>query len=286
MENYNEKFIRPEKIEITARGVKKGYRFLHISDAHVAVACENDSDADKAMAERQSKCWSLGELTSTESFEEMLKYVRYIRPDALLIAGDGVDYFGDANAEYMKDRLTALENDGIHTMYAYGNHEGASYREQIPDYRAYYYLYTDLMGDDPSFQVMDLGDLILVSVEDSTRQITESQLEKMKAVCAVAKAREISVILLMHVPIYCDEIAPRVLKIWGPSFMIGSLAEDSPTVHAFCDLVRAEDTPIAAVLAGHIHFSQKGLVAPGRMQYVSAPAFEGFVYDITVKGEE
>ena len=284
MENYNEKFIHPEKIEITARGAKKSYRFLHISDAHVAVAYENASDADKAMAEEQSKRWSLGELTSTESFEEILKYVRRIRPDALLIAGDGVDYFGDANAEYMKDRLTALQNEGIPTLYAYGNHEGASYREQIPDYRAYYYLYTDLMGDDPSFQVMDLGDLILVSVEDSTRQITEGQLEKMKAVCAVAKEREISVILLMHVPIYCDEIAPRVLKIWGPSFMIGSLAEDSPTVHAFCDLVKAEDTPIAAVLSGHIHFSQKGLVAPGRMQYVSAPAFEGFVYDITVKG--
>ena len=244
------------------------------------------SDADKALAEEQSKRWSLGELTSTESFEEMLKYVRHIHPDAFLIAGDGVDYFGDANAELMKDRLTALRNEGIPTLYAYGNHEGASYREQIPDYRAYYYLYTDLMGDDPSFQVMDLGDLILVSVEDSTRQITEGQLEKMKAVCAVAKEREISVILLMHVPIYCDEIAPRVLKIWGPSFMIGSMAEDSPIVHAFCDLVKAEDTPIAAVLAGHIHFSQKGFVAPRRMQYVSAPAFEGFVYDITVKGEE
>ena len=87
MENYNEKFIRPEKIEITARGVKKSYRFLHISDAHVAVAYENDSDADKALAEKQSTRWSLGELTSTESFEEMLKYVRHIRPDALLIAG-------------------------------------------------------------------------------------------------------------------------------------------------------------------------------------------------------
>ena len=172
MGNYNEKFIRPEKIEITAHGVKKNYRFLHISDAHVAVAYENASDADKALAEKQSKCWSLGEFTSTESFEEMLKYVRYIRPDALLIAGDGVDYIGDANAELMKDRLTALKNEGIPTLYAYGNHEGASYIENIPDYRAYYYLYTDLMGEDPSFQVMDLGDLILVSVEDSTRQIT------------------------------------------------------------------------------------------------------------------
>ena len=285
MGNYNEKFIRPEKIEITARGVKKSYRFLHISDAHVAVAYENDSDADKALAEKQSKCWSLGELTSTESFEEMLKYVRYIRPDALLIAGDGVDYIGDANAELMKDRLTALRNEGIPTLYAYGNHEGASYIENIPDYRAYYYLYTDIMGEDPSFQVMDLGDLILVSVEDSARQITEDQLEKMKALCDVAKEREVSIILLMHVPIFADEIAPRVLKIWGPSFMIGSMAEDSPTVHAFCDLVKAKDTPIAAVLAGHIHFSQKGFIAPDRMQYVSAPAFEGFVYDITVKGE-
>ena len=283
--SYNEKFIRPEHVEIKAKGVKGSYRFLHISDVHVAVASDDASDADKALAEKQSKRWSLGEFTSTESFEEMLKYVRHVHPDALLIAGDAVDYFGDANADLMKDRLRTLKDEGINTLYAFGNHEGASYRENIPDYRAYYYLYTDVMGDDPSFQIMDLGDLILVAVEDSTRDITESQLEKMQAVCRMAKEREVSIILLMHVPVFCDEIAPRVLKIWGPSFMIGSLAEDSPVVHKFCDLVKAEDSPIAAVLAGHIHFSQKGFVSPGRMQYVSAPAFEGFVYDITVIGE-
>ncbi len=215
----------------------------------------------------------------------MLKYVRHIRPDALLIAGDGVDYISDANAELMKAKLTSLKNEGIPTLYAYGNHEGASYRESIPDFRAYYYLYTDIMGGDPSFQVMDLGDLILVSVENSTRQITERQLKKMKAVCEMAKKRDISILLLMHIPVFCDEIAPSVLKAWGPSFMIGSMAEDNPTVHAFCTLVKAEDSHIAAVLAGHIHFSQKGHLTPNRMQYISAPAFMGFVYDITVKGE-
>ena len=33
-----------------------------------------------------------------------------------------------------------------------------------------------------------------------------------------------------------------------------------------------------------MEYAQKGEVAKGRMQYVSAPAFEGFVYDITVVG--
>ena len=282
---YNEKFIRPERIEIRAKGVKGSYRFLHISDAHVAVAFENDTDDDKALAEIQSKRWSLGEFSSTEAFEEMLKYVRHIHPDALLIAGDAVDYFGEANASLMKERLNALKNDGISFLYSYGNHEGASYREAIPDYRAYYYLYNDTMGGDPSFQIMDLGDLILVSVEDSTRDITESQLERMKKLCGEARERDISIILLMHAPIFCEDIAPRILKIWGPSFMIGSLPDDSPVVHEFCNLIKAEDSPIAAVLAGHIHFSQKGFIAPGRMQYISAPAFEGFVYDIAVVGE-
>ena len=287
MENsiYNEKFIRPESVEIRAKGVKNSYRFLHISDAHVAVAPPDASAADKAFAEMQAKRWSLGELTSNESFEEMLKYVRHVRPDALLIAGDAVDYFSDANAALMKDRLTALKNDGINTLYAYGNHEGASYSEVIPDYRAYYYLYNDIMGGDPSFQIMDLGDLILVAVEDSTRDITQSQLERMKKLCQEAREREVSIILLMHAPIFCEDIAPRILKIWGPSFMIGSLPDDSPVVHEFCNLIKAEDSPVAAVFAGHIHFSQKGFVSPGRMQYVSAPAFEGFVYDITVIGE-
>ena len=287
MENlpYNESFIRPERVEINAKGVKRSYRFLHISDAHVAVAYENASDEERALAEKQAKRWSLGVLTSTCAFEEMLKYVRHVRPVALLIAGDAVDYQDEATADWMVGRLAALKNEGIDTLYAFGNHEGASYVESIPDYRAYYYLYSDVMGGDPSFQIMDLGDLLIVAVEDSMRDITESQLDRMRSVIAEAKEREISIILLLHIPIFADELAPSVLKIWGPSFMLGSLAEDSPTVHEFCNLIKSEESPIAAVLAGHIHYSQKGYVSPGRMQYVSAPAFEGFVYDITVNGE-
>ena len=282
---YNESFIRPECVEINAKGVKRNYRFLHISDAHVAVAHENASDEERALAEKQAKRWSLGVLTSTCAFEEMLKYVRHVRPDALLIAGDAVDYQDEATADWMGERLTALKNEGIDTLYAFGNHEGASYVESIPDYRAYYYLYTDVMGGDPSFQIMDMRDLLIVAVEDSMRDITEIQLDRMRSVIAEAKEREISIILLLHIPIFADELAPSVLKIWGPSFMLGSLAEDSPTVHEFCNLIKSEDSPIAAVLAGHIHYSQKGYVSQGRMQYVSAPAFEGFVYDITVNGE-
>ena len=283
---YNESFIRPECVEIKAKGVKRSYRFLHISDAHVAIASEYASDAERALAEKQAKRWSQGVLTSTEAFEEMLKYVRWVHPDALLIAGDAVDYQDEATANWMGERLAALKNEGIDALYAFGNHEGASYVESIPDYRAYYYLYSAVMGGDPSFQIMDQGDLLIVAVEDSMRDITESQLERMKSIIAEAKERGISIILLMHVPICTEELAPSVLKIWGPSFMIGSLAEDSPTVHEFCNLIKSEDSPIAAVLAGHIHYSQKGCVSPRRMQYVSAPAFEGFVYDITVNGED
>ena len=284
MNAYNEKFIRPECVCIKAKGLKKPRRFLHISDAHTAVAFENASEEERAFAEKQTHRWSMGERTSNEAFEEMLHYVRAVRPDALLIAGDAVDYVGEANAAMIKDRLLALKEEGISSLYAFGNHEGASYREDIPDFRAHYGLYSEVMGEDPSFQVMDLGDLLLVAVEDSMRDITEEQLCKMKAVCKDAKARGISILLLMHVPICAEALAPRVLKTWGPSFMLGSLASDSATVQEFCALVKAEDSPIAAVLAGHIHYAQKGEVAKGRMQYVSAPAFEGFVYDITVEG--
>ncbi len=283
---YNEKFIHPECITIKAPGVKKAHRFLHISDAHIAIAPENASDDEKTFALKQAKRWSLGELTSTEAFEEMLKYVRSVHPDALLIAGDAVDYIHEANTAFMDERLTALAAEGIHTLYAFGNHEGGSYSKSIPDPRAYYPLYADVMGGDPSFQVMDLDDLLIVAVEDAMREITESQLEKMRAVCREAKKRGIQIILLMHIPICAEELARGVLQVWGPAFMIGSLAEDSPTVHEFCDLVRKEDSPIAAVLAGHIHYSHKDFVSPGRMQYVSSPAYEGFVYDIIVEGAE
>ncbi|MBQ9151921.1 MAG: metallophosphoesterase [Clostridia bacterium] len=276
-------FVHTETVRMAAPHLTRPYRFLHISDAHIAVAAPSDSGEAKAFANQQAKRWSLGTLTSTEAFEEVLTHVRDARPDGLLMAGDCVDYISDANVAYMESRMAELRACGIDPLYVYGNHEGGSYTAHIPDPRVYYPQYCALMGHTPDFWVKDYGDLLVVGVDDSDRRITLDQLEKMQAVTTNAKERGIAMLLVLHIPLYTEELAPKVLPVWGPSFMLGSLDTDPDTVHEFCRLVKAPDSPVAAIFAGHIHFAHTGEFADGRMQYVSAPGFEGFVREIRIE---
>ena len=48
------------------------------------------------------------------------------------------------------------------------------------------------------------------------------------------------------------------------------------------DLIRADDSPVAAVLAGHLHESWDGLITQKCTEHVFGPAFEGSMGLITV----
>ena len=56
---------------------------------------------------------------------------------------------------------------------------------------------------------------------------------------------------------------------------------DEPT-EEFLALVKSEESRVAAIFAGHLHYDHAGEFAPGRMQYVSAPAFTRFVREVSV----
>lgn len=48
-------FVHSETVRVTVKKLKRDYRFLHISDAHVAVALPDAPEEDKAFAEKQAR---------------------------------------------------------------------------------------------------------------------------------------------------------------------------------------------------------------------------------------
>ncbi len=264
-----------EQIHLTIPSLTKEYRFLHFSDTHIAYAYPEDSAEDTALAEKQSKTWSAFGNTAVENFELLMQETAERNVDALLMAGDIADYYSESNLRYLTEKLSDC---GAEPIYVYGNHEGASYVKNLGDPRQFYPDYRGLMGDTPDFHVRDFGAFLVAAVDNSDHHIRKEQLEKLQEVFD----RGLPVLLLMHIPLSTEEILPPMEQKWGKNpayFMLGTDAEPE-TTREFCRMVMAEDSPVAAVFAGHVHFQHSGEFSAGRMQYTTAPGccFEVFLH--------
>lgn len=257
-------------IKLTIPGIDREYTFLHITDAHIAVAPETATPEEKAMAEARTKFWTPGSgILPIDSFTAHLKNAEKLKADGIFLTGDGIDYQSDYNIEIM-NKLCGESK--VKVTYVYGNHEGGI------DNKEFYPKYKTLMGDTPGFQVADYGSFLVIAVDDSNKVISQAQLDALKA----QMERKIPIILLLHIPVRTEAIEPSVMARWGTDFMIGT-DDDRETTHAFCKMVKSEDSPVIAIFAGHVHYEHEGEFAPGKMQYTAAPAFTGYYRIIKVK---
>ena len=104
-----------EQIHLTIPALTRDYHFLHFSDTHIAYAYPEDSEEDKALAEKQSKTWSAFGNTAVENFELLMQEAAGRKVDALLMAGDIADYYSQSNLRYLTDTLTSC---GAEPVYA------------------------------------------------------------------------------------------------------------------------------------------------------------------------
>jgi hypothetical protein len=103
-------------------------------------------------------------------------------------------------------------------------------------------------------------------------------MEGFRQLCATGKP----IVLLIHIPLCTDAITPSVMNRWGYRFMIGN-ENSTPETLDFCKLVKSPESPVKVILAGHVHFAHEGEFAPGRLQYTSAPALDGFVRRLRIR---
>lgn len=259
-------------IELTIPGLDREYTFIHITDAHIAVAPDTATVEEKAMAEARTKFWTPASgILPIDSFTSHLEKAEELKADGIFLTGDGIDYGSDYNIEAM-NKLCGESK--VKVTYVYGNHEGGI------DNKEFYPKYKKLMGDTPGFQVADYGSFFIIAIDDSNKVISQAQLDALKA----QAERGLPIILLLHIPIRTEAIEPSVMERWGTDFMIGT-DDDCEITNAFCKMVKSEDSQVVAIFAGHVHYEHEGEFAPGKMQYTAAPAFTGYYRIIKVKSK-
>ena len=277
-----DKHLSVDEITITVPGLKDDYTFLYISDTHVVTTADSDtSDVNAYAASRLPMFVNEEGMTSARQFSGWIDLAGDREVDALLMGGDIIDCPSDSNVSFLSAQLSRLK---IPYLYTLGNHDWTLPWSYLNDHAKDYYrpLFSPYMDGDPAFHVLRLEGLTIVAIDNSSDQIDPAVLEPL----SVLLSEGTPVILLLHVPLYTEELADKATEVWGNPIVLGNGGiSPNETSAAFLEMIYAEHSPVVAVLGGHLHFGYQTTLPNGIPQIVADGGYKGKGLIIHVRSE-
>ena len=268
-------FYRVVDSEIIIPGVTDEHILMQISDLHLSVYDELSDAAEREEAEAREANWmTLREdftrwhsepfddskrIPSPKVLEKMLALAEKMRPEALLMTGDMLDFIGPAGARAMR---AALEGYSGELIYLEGNHDVGTGGVRSA-----------------GAQVVRLDGFTVVGLNNGGLTVSDRELAELKALCAEG----VPLIVAQHVPALTEASRDKIAG-FGEYFYIDAASQDANAA----EFVRVErdDPAVKAILCGHLHCFVRSEIAPGKPQLCASSALCGFVHRITVKGTQ
>lgn len=288
-----------DRVEIEIEGLEEEYTFLYMTD--------NQADFDSReelgwFGSAETRCFrDENGVSAADNFENWIRYANDSRVDGVLMGGDVIDFLSEENITAVQAHLSELT---MPYLYTYGNHDSyIPWENRFDDENAdFLKVFKD---NNCEFQVMDEDKFYIVSIrnyqKDGKAQISEEALEKYKEVASEGKP----IILVCHVPIYtsyANDLKENIESIYGNTFLqydagefgmvnksvlLGEQCgyELTTETQEFLNEVISEDSPVVAILAGHLHTSWQGYINENVYEYVGKGAFENKGALIHVSGK-
>lgn len=282
-----ENFIQVKETEINI-GLKKEYKFVQISDMHLACVDEMSTDTDKQEYARCVERWKAqkydfardnGEFCDERYdiepkliFDMLVDYAVKKKADALIMSGDMYDRLTDSNIRWLD---SFMKNSPLPVIYCPGNHDWIN---EAGEHNTYQYHRLMPVIKSPDCDSHDFGEIEVVTVDNGTKKITEKQLEFIKD----KLNGERKILLVVHAPLNIGESGEEIKSKMSPYFLCG-VDGDPDTTFEFNKIVKENDDKIAAVLAGHIHAFHEGKLTEKLMQYTTSSGLIAACREITVK---
>ncbi len=256
-----------DSCQITIPGISKEYTLLYLTDTHIVLPeTEASQEIKEYSGKRLSQFTEESGIISSDLFLSWISYANENKLDALLLGGDIIDSPSPANIEYLGNSLGNLE---IPYIYALGNHDWTypweymtekGENDYLPLLTPYMKNYTSgeySSTGNTSIHFLEMDDFLVVAVNNSNNQIHPDALEEYKAILQKGKP----VILLLHVPFYTDPLLSKTSSVWSNGVVLGGGVHGgiypNDVSAEFIALTTAKDSPVAAVLAGHVHLSDR-----------------------------
>lgn len=272
--------------EIEIPGLQKEYTIAVVNDQHIIV---EDGDYAKEKEEEVDSRYGLfcneEGVHSSDAWQGIVEDVNNLQPDGVVLDGDMIDFFSQANLDCLMEGLKEIEAPA---MYLRADHDLASWysdnltsKEISKKEKAAWEM--------DSVMVQDYDEFLVVGINNNTSQISKKGLKKIKEVWQQGKP----VILAMHVPLQSqlsDDLDKASKEVWQDRALIWGnkdcYYEPNERTQEFLDMVFAEESPVVAVIGAHLHFAHEDQLNDKIVQYVFDASYKGTVGVITVKPAE
>jgi predicted MPP superfamily phosphohydrolase len=258
------------------------YEFLFIADNH-SIVIGNDDDKrclDNALPRMGVFKNSVTGTSAADEFKQWIDYANKTKVDGLLLGGDMIDFPSNGNIELLRNNLSRLNMPYLYTL---GNHDWTYPWEYFSETSETVYkpIFDEFTNGNTVVQTMEYDDFIIVSVDNSKDQMNPLIFGGLEE----ALAKEKPTIIMMHVPLETPSIYEKSTEMWGRDIAIGinGVYPNSDSAK-FTNMICDKDSPVVAILAGHVHFSDTSKITDKITQYVTNVAYEGYGILFTVKG--
>ncbi len=276
--------LKEDYIEIDLPEATGEYELLFISDMHIQAL--DDMVSEDNVATVKNRYYNLfhtdKQLHSADNWMILSSALDYYEADGIVFGGDMMDFVSQTNIDLLKKGLSKLDTP---YMYLRADHDlGTWYSGFTLDAEDAYNMHAQVNNYEDVY-VMKYSDFYVLGWNNSTDRMTEEGLRIAKDIWDDGKP----IILATHVPL--NSIVDNSLfeasasvdpqgrsKLWG----MNCLYYPEGSTLDFLGMVYAEDSPVAAVLSGHLHFKHTVQLTEGITEYVFAPAFEGRIARVRI----
>lgn len=272
-------------------GLTHPVKLLHISDSHLCLADERDTQRKIDLAAARSLAFEGNTNHCLYYLDEAIEYAQK-NCDLLVHTGDLMDFVSHKNLEIARERFIK-EN----VFMAAGNHEYSKYVGEATEDHAYkmssYPSVQAAFGNDLLFASREINGLNLVAVDNTYYQFNSLQL----ALLEKEIEKGMPILMLVHNPFYTEELYDTMMNIRKQPcpYVVGCPEEklSSCSQHRFKQQRATKETwafiqfmknqpLVKGVLAGHLHFNYQDTLDNGVPQYVVGLGCQGMAYEFLI----
>lgn len=291
----NEFMLDDAVVDIKIEGLSGSYKFLHVSDAHLTLT--DETDTPEAIADQKARGDAFdAQVTDGVKKEDRLanayKYAEAEGCEAVILSGDIIDAPSNGNVAFV-DKLT--KESSVDSIYVFGNHDWTfskdyqSAAQRYDSVNKFQQIFDKFYEDGTEDLWNDYVDsyefdgFVVVTVDNSNDQIPNGA----QSLLEYYAEQNVPVILVLHVPISVPTMVADVTAMWGRDICIGaSNLNPNYTTTQFINYIKSADSPVKAILTGHIHMDHVDDISPNNdtVQYTLGATYQGAARIFNIHG--